>query len=138
MKKKKSPLAGKIIIGSVSAVFFLYGLFLSVLWLGGTQTQARVMHFRRELQERDETIRNKYTYVYDYEFSVAGKLYSGHSKKVQGPVFLKNDGNSFIAVHYMACCPVLNCPKDDFKPWYKILIYYTVGAVLGFFMVKIK
>lgn len=138
MKKKKSPLTGKIIIGSVSAVFFLYGLFLSVLWLGGTQTQARVVEFRREMGERNETIRNQYTYSYSYEFTVAEKSYSGNSKKVQGPVFLKNDGNSFIAVHYLACCPVLNCPKDDFKPWYKILIYYAVGSILGFFMVKIK
>jgi hypothetical protein len=137
-KKKNQAIVGKIIIGSVALIILLYGCFLSVLWIGGTQTQARLLSFRRELQERNETIRNQYTYAYHYEFTVAGEKYSGNSKKVQGPVFLKNDGKSFISVHYLACCPSLNCPKDDFKPWYKIPIYFGVSLVLGYFMVKIK
>jgi hypothetical protein len=137
MKKKRSAI-GKIIIGTVAGIFLLYGCFLTVLWLGGTKTQAQVTEFRREMQERGETIRNRYTYAYSYEFSVTGEKYSGHSKKVQGPLFLKNDGNSFIKVHYLACCPRLNCPEDDFKPWYKIPIYFGVALVLGYFMVKIK
>ncbi len=136
-KKKRSPL-GKIIIGTVAILFFLYGGFLSVLWLTGTPTQAKITNFRREMGERNETIRNQHTYAYSYEFSVSGKKYSGSSKKVQGPVFLKNQGNSFIGIHYLACCPALNCPRDDFKPWYKILIYFAVSLVLGYFMIKIR
>ncbi len=139
MKKKKgNARIGKMILGTVALLFTLYGLFLSVLWLAGTPIQAHVTEFRREMQERGETIRNRYTYAYSYEFTVSGEKYSGHSKKVQGPLFLKNDGNSFISVNYLTCCPVLNCPKDDFKPWYKILIYFAVSFVLGYFMVKIK
>lgn len=137
-KKKNNSRIGKIIIGTVAVLFLIYGCFLTVLWLSGTQTQAKVVSFRREMQERGETIRNQYTYAYSYEFTVSGEKYSGNSKKVQGPLFLKNDGNSFISVHYMACCPALNCPKDDFKPWYKIFIYFGVSLVLGYFMFKIK
>ncbi|MGQ8338007.1 hypothetical protein ACUNWD_15760 [Sunxiuqinia sp. A32] len=136
-KKKRSPI-GKIIIGTAALIFILYGCFLSALWVAGNTTQAQVLNFRREMGERNETIRNSYTYSYDYEFTVEGKKYSGNSKKVQGPVFLKNQGNSFITVHYMEFCPSLNCPVDDFKPWYKILIYFGVGAVLGYFMLKMK
>ncbi len=137
MKKKRSR-TGKIIVGSVAFLFFLYGTFLCILWLAGTPKQARITEFRREMQERDETIRNKYTYAYSYEFAISGKTYSGNSKKVQGPLFLKNQGNSYISVHYLKCCPAINCPRDDFKPWYKILIYFGVSAVLGVFILKMK
>lgn len=136
-KKKRSP-AGKIIVGIVASIFLIYGCFLAILWLAGTKTQAQVQNFRRELGERNETIRNQYTYSYDYEFTVSGKKYSGNSKKVQGPVFLKNQGNSFITVHYLSCCPFLNCPETDFKPVYKIFIYFGVALVLGYFLKKMK
>ncbi len=136
MRKKKS-LTGKIILGAVATLFLLYGCFLSTLWLAGSKTQAKVTNFRRELGERDETIPNRYTYTYAYEFNVTGKIYSGNSKKVQGPTFLKNQGNSFVTVHYLACCPAINCPIDDFKPWYKIFIYFGVALMLGYFTRKI-
>jgi hypothetical protein len=137
-KKNKHSLTGKIIIGTVALLFLLYALFLCTLCLAGTKTQAKITDFRRELAERNETIRNQYTYAYGYEFIVSGKQYSGHSKKVQGPVFLKNQGSSYITVYYLECCPVLNYPGDDFKPWYKILIYFAVAGLLGYFMINIK
>jgi hypothetical protein len=99
-KKKRSP-AGKIIIGIAGSLFLLYGIFLTALWLAGTPVQAKVTSFRREMSERDETIRNQYTYSYSYEFTIEGKSYSGNSKKVQGPAFLKNEGNSFIRVSWL-------------------------------------
>ncbi|WP_372775377.1 hypothetical protein [Mangrovibacterium sp.] len=137
-KKEKKSLAGKLIIGGAAALFILYGVFLSTLWVAGTPTQARVTDFRRELGERDETIRNKYTYTYAYEFTASGKQYYGHSKKVQGPVFLKTQGNSFVTVHYLGCCPAINCPTSDFKPWYKVLIYWGVAFILGYFTKRIN
>lgn len=136
-KKKRSP-AGTIIVGIVASIFLLYGCFLGILWVAGTKTQAQVQNFRREMGERNETIPNQYTYSFDYEFTVEGKAYSGNSKKVQGPVFLKNQGNSFIMVHYLSCCPFINCPETDFKPWYKIFIYFAVALVLGYFLKKMK
>lgn len=136
-KKKHSPL-GKIIIGTVAILFFLYGGYLSVLWLVGTPIQAKITNFRREMGERDETIRNQYTYSYSYEFSVSEEKYSGNSKKVQGPIFLKNQGSNFISIHYLGCCPALNCPKDDFKPWYKVFIYYVISLVVGYFYFKMN
>lgn len=137
MKKKRSDL-GKYIVGVVGVLFFLYGSFLTVLWLAGTPIQARVVNFRREMGERNETIRNQYTYAYSYEFVVANKNYVGNSKKVQGPVFIKNDGKSFLKIHYLKCCPALNCPLDDFTPKYTILIYFGVAIVLGYFLTKMK
>lgn len=137
-KKKRHSITGKIILGTVALIFLLYGCFLTVLWAAGIPIRARVTEFRREMQERGETIRNQYTYAYSYEFSVSGKKYSGHSKKVQGPLFLKNDGTSMIKVKYLRCCPWLNCPEDDFTPWYKIPIFFGVSMVLGYFMMKIK
>ncbi|WP_319500195.1 hypothetical protein [uncultured Draconibacterium sp.] len=137
-KKKKQSFAGKIIIGSIALIFFAYGCFLSLLWLGGTKTQASVQNFRREMGERNETIRNQYTYTYDYEFTVSGKTYSGNSKKVKGPLFLKDQGNIAITVHYLPCCPMLNAPTDDFSPWYKILIYFAVTLILGYFLKRMR
>jgi hypothetical protein len=138
MKKKRHSRTGKLIIGAVASLFLLYGIFLSTLWIVGNKTQARITDFRREMGERDETIRNQYNYVYAYEFTVAGKTYSGNSKKVMGPVFLKNSGNSFIKVHYLKCCPVLNGPETDFSPQYKLLIYFGIAAVLYYFVSKMK
>jgi len=136
--KKKRFTAGRIIIGITGFLFLFYGIFLAALWLAGTPTQAKITSFRREMGERNETIRNQYTYVYAYEFTVAGITYSGNSKKVQGPVFLKNDGNSFIKVHYLKCCPFLNGPETDFTPQYKLLIYFGVATVLFYFVSKMK
>lgn len=137
MKKRRSP-AGKIIIGFVGSIFLLYGIFLAALWLAGTPTQAKITSFRREMGERNETIRNQYTYVYAYEFNVAGKTYSGNSKKVQDSVFLKNDGKTFIKVHYLKCCPFLNGPETDFTPQYKLLIYLGIALILFYFVSKMK
>ena len=103
----------------------------------GTETFAQVTSFRRELVEKNETIRNSYTYAYSYQFNVAGEQYTGNSKKVQGPLFLENQGNRRIKVYYLACCPTINCPETDFNPWYKIFIYYGVALVLGYFAIKI-
>ena len=137
-KKRKNSPVGKIIIGAVSVLFFLYGGFLTLLWLAGKPTQANFTSYRRELGERDETIRNQYNYVYSYEFTAKGKTFSGNSKKVQGPLFLKNNGNTFIKVHYLACCTFLNAPETDFTPKYKLLIYFGVAAVLFYFATKLK
>lgn len=136
--KNKRPPAGKIIIGFVGSIFLLYCIFLAVLWLTGTPAQAKITSFRREMGERDEAIRNQYTYAYAYEFKEAGKTYSGNSKKVQGPVFLKNDGNTFIKVHYLKCCPFFNGPETDFTPQYKLLIYFGIATVLFYFVSKMK
>jgi hypothetical protein len=136
-KKKRFP-TGKLIIGGVAFLFLIYACFLTILWLAGQPVRAKVTSFRREMGERDETIRNKYTYVYSYEFSVDGQTYSGNSKKVQGPVFLKNDGNSFLNVHYLKCCPFLNGPETDFTPKYKLLIYFGIAALLFYFVSKMK
>lgn len=136
-KKKRSP-AGKIIIGIAGSLFLLYGIFLTALWLAGTPVQARVTSFRREMGERNETIRNQYTYSYSYEFTVDGKTYSGNSKKVQGPVFLQNSGNSFLRVYYLKCCPFLNGPETDFTPRYKLLIYLSIAAGLFYFVKKMN
>ena len=137
-RKKKRSSAGKIIVGIIAALFLVYGCFLGILWIAGTKTQAQVQNFRREMGERNETIRNQYTYSYDYEFNVSGKTYTGNSKKVKGPVFIKNQGNSFITVHYLKCCPFLNCPQTDFHPWYKIFIYFGNAIILGYFLLKMK
>ncbi len=136
--KKKHFTAGKIIIGLTGSLFLFYGIFLAALWLAGTPTQAKITSFRREMGERDEAIRNQYTYVYAYEFNVAGETFSGNSRKIQGPVFLKNDGNSFIKVHYLKCCPFLNGPITDFTPQYKLLIYLGIAVILFYFVSKMK
>jgi hypothetical protein len=136
--KKKRFTAGRIIIGITGSLFLFYGIFLAALWLAGTPTQAKITSFRREMGERNETIRNQYTYVYSYEFNVAGKTYSGNSKKIQDSVFLKNDGNTFIKVHYLKCCPFLNGPEIDFTPQYKLLIYFGIATVLFYFVSKMK
>jgi hypothetical protein len=136
--KKKRFAAGKIIIGFTGLLFLFYSFFLAALWLAGTPTQAKITSFRREMGERNETIRNQYTYVYAYEFNVAGKTYSGNSKKIQDSVFLKNDGKTFIKVHYLKCCPFLNCPEIDFTPHYKLLIYFGIAVILFLFVSKMK
>lgn len=137
MKKKGSKL-GKYIIGAIGVLFFLYGSFLTILWLAGNPTDAQVVSFRREMGERDETIRNQYTYTYSYEFMVADKKYLGNSKKVQSPLFLKNDGKTFLKVHYLKCCPYLNCPADDFNPKYTIIIYFGIATLMGYFFNKMR
>ena len=127
--RQKSNLTGKLIVFSVIVLFLAYSFFLLTLRFFGTTTTATILNFRYENFERDETIRNQYTFVYDYRFSVSGKEYEGRSRVIKEPVVLKNSG-TIIPIRYLKCCPLLNAPVRDFTPFYKPVIYILVAGVL--------
>lgn len=135
-KKRKSGKAGKWLIFSVGLLFALYTAFLLVLHVFGTGTQARLTSYRQEYGERNETIRNVYTYEFGYEFTVDGKTYSGTGQKTGSPVFLKPTKETTIAIKYLSCCPYLNTASNGKKTWINILIMALVSVVLFWFSRK--
>ncbi len=132
-RKKKSSIAGKLIVSTVMAIFLVYAIFLFALNLFGTKTFAKITSYRMEMFERDETIRNRYTFVFSYEFVVSGKNFDGRSREIKGPVYLKNKGGS-IPIAYLKCCPYLNAPVRDFQPFYKPFIHIFIAMVLLWFL----
>ena len=136
-RKKRFPI-GKWIVGITGMLFVLYGIFLTSLWLIGTPKQAKITSYRMESGERDETIRNSYTFVYAYEFSVNGKTFSGNSRDIKSPIHVKNSGYSTLKIHYLGCCPFLNCPVSDFSPKYKLLLYFGLGMLFLYFLKKMR
>lgn len=136
METKNNNKWGKWLILSVGILFTLYSIFLSVLVLYGTETNAKITSYRQQLGERNETIPNQYTYLYSYEFNYKGKTYSGNGQKIGSPVFLKNNGNSFIAIKFLPHFPQLNTAYQEKKTITNILITIVIG--LGFMFITTK
>lgn len=135
-KKNKTGKAGKRLIFGVGLLFAVYATFLLVLQVFGTETRAHVSSYRQEYGERNETIRNQYTYQFAYEFSVDGKMYSGTGQKIGSSVFLKPTASTTMEIRYLACCPFLNTATEGKKSWITLLIMVLVSVILFWFFRK--
>lgn len=121
---------GKWLIFSIGLLFIFYSFFLGSLALFGIEVNAKVTSYRREYGERNETIRNQYTYLYGYEFNVEGKTYSGIGQRISNSVFLKHDNKMHMKVKYLQCCPFLNSNYEGTRTIFNLLISLVVGAGL--------
>ena len=127
---------GKILISFVGIIFLLYAAFLFILNFFGEETNAILTSYRQEYGERNETIRNQYTYLFSYEFDVNGKKYSGNGQKIGNSVFLKPDGKSTISIKYLRCCPFLSTANDGSKTLMSCFIFFSIGLLLFYFSGK--
>ncbi|MCG6187305.1 hypothetical protein [Maribellus maritimus] len=127
---------GKWLIFSIGLLFTIYSLFLLTLVLFGEDKQATLTSFRQEYGERDETIRNQYTYEFAYEFVVNGETYSGTGQKVGSPVFLKTGPGTTISIKYLKCCPYFNSPVENKKTRINILVSLSIALLLLWFFRK--
>lgn len=129
---------GKIIIGGVGVLFFLYALLLISLYFFGGSTSAKITSYRQEYGERNETIRNQFTYLYSYEFEVDGKLYHGNGQRIGNSVYIKNTDNQTIKVKYLVCCPTFNHSVDGKSNVKQIAIFISISLLLFYFAAKIR
>ncbi|MFA5297842.1 MAG: hypothetical protein WC389_06495 [Lutibacter sp.] len=121
---------GKWLILSIGIIFILYSVFLGSLVLFGTETKAKITSYRQEYGERNEAIRNQYTYLFGYEFEYQGKTYSGTGQKIGNSVFLKNDGNSFITIKFLPSIPQLNTAYEEKRTIINMAITLVIGLGL--------
>jgi hypothetical protein len=138
MISKKSINFGKVLIFIIGFLFAFYSIFMAGLALFGTETTAKITSYRRQLGERDETIRNQYTYLYGYEFNYKGKTYSGNGQKVGSPIVLKNRGNSYVKIRFFPSIPQLNSSFDNEKTIWNIGISFVIGIGLMFITKKME
>ena len=137
MKKRKGKNKfGKWLIFSTGFIFVVYFFFLLVLVLFGDNKLAAITSYRQEYGERNETIRNQYTYEFAYEFTVNGKNYTGTGQKIGSPVFLKPSAGATISIKYLKCCPMINSHFEGRKTWINLLISLMVGIMLFWFSRK--
>ena len=127
---------GKWLILFVGSIFLIYSLFLGTLTLFGTEINAKVTSYRQEYGERNETIRNQYTYLFAYEFNVEGKTYSGTGQRISNSVFLKHDNKMQMRIKYLQCCPQFNSDYDGNKTVLNLFILMIVG--IGLLLVSRK
>lgn len=127
---------GKWLIIFIGSIFLIYSLFLGALALFGTDINAKVTSYRQEYGERNETIRNQYTYLFGYEFNVEGKTYSGTGQRISNSVFLKHDNKMQMRVKYLQCCPYINSVYEGYKTIIYLLVLVIVGV--GFLAVSRK
>ncbi|MDP3313755.1 hypothetical protein [Lutibacter sp.] len=130
MSKFKNLPWGKWLILSIGIIFTVYGIFLLTLTFFGTDIEAKVTSYRREYGERNEMFRNQYTYLYGYEFYIDSVKYSGTGQNISDSVYLKNDGNSFMHVKYLSCCPYINSDFEGSKTTINLIISLVVGIGL--------
>lgn len=121
---------GKWLILSIGIIFILYSIFLGSLTLFGSETNAKITSYRQEYGERNETIRNQYTYLFGYEFEYEGKTYYGNGQKIGNAVYLKNDGNSFITIKFLPSIPQLNTAYEEKRTVINMGITIVIGLGL--------
>lgn len=121
---------GKWVIFSIGLLFTSYSLFLGTLTLYGSEINAKVTSYRQEYGERNENIRNQYTYLFGYEFNVDGKTFSGTGQRIGNSVFLKHNNKMQMKVKYLRCCPQLNSVYEGNKTVLNLLILMFVGIGL--------
>ena len=121
---------GKWLIIFVGLIFLIYSLFLSALTLFGTDINATVTSYRQEYGERNETIRNQYTYLFSYEFNVEGITYSGTGQRISNPVFLKHTNKMQMRVKYLQSLPQFNSAYYGNKTTLNLFISMIVGIGL--------
>lgn len=129
---------GKWLILSIGLIFTLYSIFLGSLVLFGAETKAKITSYRQEYGERNEAIRNQYTYLFGYEFEYQGKTYSGTGQKIGNSVFLKNDGNSFITIKFLPSIPQLNTAYEEKRTVINMAITLVVGLGLLYATTKME
>ncbi|GAB2480812.1 MAG: hypothetical protein EP311_08400 [Cytophagales bacterium] len=125
---------GKVLLVAIGGLFTLYSALIFALNVAGISTEARLTSYRQEYGERDETIRNQYTYLFSYEFEVEGKTYFGNGQRVAGPGHLKLSGDEKIRIRYLPIWPYLNQAEDKGFDWVAVL-YLAIGlglSTLGF------
>lgn len=116
-----------VILGSM---FLLYGTLIPLLWVVGERTTGQVTVVRRELGERDEAIRNRFSYSVGYEFTLPdGTIVYGNTKTI---------GNSYNAgialgpapVRYLKIFPHLNALEEDTRFSIGTALIIAVGILL--------
>lgn len=135
--ESEGPRWGRWIIFSVGLIFSIYSIYIFALVIYGEDVQAKVTSYRQEYGERNEMIRNQYTYVYGYEFFVDGKMYTGTGQLISDSVFLKNSQNHFMQVKYLKCCPYLNTYFRGTKTLLNGGISLFIGLLLFYFFKRI-
>jgi hypothetical protein len=129
---------GKWLIFSIGLLFTVYSIFIGSLALFGTETNAKLTSYRQQLGERDETIRNQYTYVFSYEFEYQGKTYSGTRQKIGNSVYLKNKGNNYINIKFLPAIPQLSAAYEEKTTLINMLISLVIGLGLMYVTTKME
>lgn len=127
---------GKLLIFSIGLLFVLYALYIGSLLFFGTETSAKITSYRQEYGERDETIRNQYTYLYGYEFTYKGRVYSGTGQNIGDSVYLKNKQNHFLRIKFFPAFPQFSTSFEGTKSYVNIIISAAVGIILIVFSRK--
>ena len=130
MKTENKKTGGKWLIASIGLLFVIYSVFLGTLTFFGKETSARITSYRQEYGERNETIRNQYTYLFGYEFVYEGKTYSGTGQRIGNAVYLKNDGHSFMTVKFLTFMPQFNTAYEEKGTLINMLIMLCIGVGL--------
>lgn len=111
--KKKAGLFWRIVVSAVGALLILWRLNALSLGLFGTPGTAEITSVRRVMGERNEVIRNRYTYAIGYRFTASnGKTYSCSTTQIGGSAYLSAGGGT-INIKYYGAAPFISVPDSD-------------------------
>lgn len=120
----------KILLMVIGFAFVLYGTLIPLLPYIGEKTIGEVTDIRRELGERDETIRNQYSYAIGFEFKIEdGTTVYGNTKNIGDAI---NAGISLgeTTVYYLKIFPNINALERDTVFSVGTLLIPAIGVVL--------
>lgn len=134
-KLKTSKLLTRLLVTLIGVAFIAWGISTIMLGCFGVRESAVITNIRRENGERNEAIRNRYTYIISYTFTLPnGKNVDGFTNRVGDATYLKTDGKTKTSVKYFPLYPNINALEEDTKPGVSQLILVGIGAFLIFIM----
>ena len=141
--KKRSGSNKKIVvrffITFIGIAFIFWGLATIALGFTGEKGIAVITSISREMGERNEIIRGRYTYNISYTFNMPnGRSVNGLSKHIGDATFLKADGKSKASVRYFSFFPYINALEEDTRPGAGQFILVAVGCFLVFIINRRK
>lgn len=124
----------RILLTLLGLILMAWGVITPLVGLLGETTDARVVHVRRQLGERNEAIPNRYTHVISYRFTLPNRQSVEGFSYVLGTSFsiptLHAPG--LVKVRYLPLLPHLNTLERQATPNLEHLIVAGVGYLLAF------
>ena len=127
---------GRALVLCIGVMMLLWGAYMPLVAVCGSQAEGQITHVRRQGGERREAVPNRYTYMISYEFRLPnGERVTGHTQRV-GDYFSPKQVSigRRVDVRYFSFLPSLAVMDRNWGSLIENMVVACVGAVLVFLL----
>lgn len=127
---------GRFLVFCLGVLLLLWGTYMPLVALLGSQAEGRITHVRRQLGDRAEPVSNRYTYMISYEFKLPdGRIVTGHTQRV-GDFFSPRHlvVGKRVDVRYFPLLPSIGVVERNWWGVFENIVVAGVGATLMYLL----